>query len=70
MKIKKDERGSVTLFVLVACMFMLVILLLVNISITNRNSGQNKELDRIEEEYAQNKTSLDEIYAKASNQSK
>ena len=67
MKIKKDERGSVTLFVLVACMFMLVILLLVNISITNRNSGQNKELDRIEEEYAQNKTSLDEIYAKATN---
>ncbi len=61
----RGEKGSVTLFVLVACMFMIIILLMVNVGVMNKNATQSKELDKIAKEYSQNETDLDEAYAKA-----
>lgn len=57
----KEEKGSVTLFVLVSCMFMIMILLAINITVINRNTSQKKELDEIIKQYSQ--VNLDEAYA-------
>ena len=63
--IRKEEKGSVTLFVLIAGMFMIMVLLMVNIAVMNRNRSQEKELEEIAKEYNQNETDLDNAYAKA-----
>ena len=60
-----QEKGSVTLFVLIACMFMIMVLLMVNIAVMNRNRSQERELEEIAKEYNQNETDLDNAYAKA-----
>ena len=65
MRTIKGEKGSVTLFVLIACVFMIIILLMVNMSVMNRNISQEKDLEEIAKEYGQNETDLDETYAKA-----
>ena len=59
-----QEKGSVTLFVLIACMFMIMVLLMVNIAVMNRNRSQERELEEIAKEYNQNETDLDNVYAK------
>ena len=61
----KEEKGSVTLFVLVSCMFMVMILLVINVNVINRNTRQKKELDEIIKEYAQ--VNIDDAYAKVTN---
>ena len=59
-----QEKGSVTLFVLIACMFMIMVLLMINIAVMNRNRSQERELEEIAKEYNQNETDLDSAYAK------
>ena len=59
----KKEKGSVTLFVLISCMFMIVILLVVNIGVMNKNRSQEKNLEEISKQYNQNETDLDSTYA-------
>ena len=41
----REEKGSITLFVLISCMFMVVILLVVNIGVMNKNRSQEKNLE-------------------------
>ena len=60
----KKEKGSVTLFVLITCMFMIMILLIVNIGVMNKTTNQEKELDKIVKEYSVSETDLDNIYKK------
>ena len=62
--IRKEEKGSVTLFVLIACMFMIMVLLMINIAVMNRNRSQEREIEEIAKEYNQNETDLDNAYAK------
>ena len=62
--IRKEEKGSVTLFVLIACMFMIMVLLMINIAVMNRNRSQERELEEIAKEYNQNETDLDNAYAR------
>ena len=64
----KEEKGSVTLFVLVSCMFMVVILLVVNIGVMNKYKSQEKNLDEIAKQYNQNETDLDNAYAKVTDE--
>ena len=59
----KKEKGSITLFVLIACMFMLIIILLINIAMINKNSNQEKELDEISKAYGANETDIENVYA-------
>lgn len=61
---RRNERGSITIFTVTACMAMMMIILLVNIGIMNKNSNQKKELDEIIENYAFNENELDSIYEK------
>ena len=58
----KQEKGSVTLFVLVAMMLFCIILLLAYMNIYNRNTEQMNNLRKIQSEYSQSQKSIDEIY--------
>ena len=58
----KQEKGSVTLFVLVAMLLFCVILLLAYMNISNRNTEQMNNLRKIQSEYSQSQKSIDEIY--------
>ena len=60
----KREKGSVTLFILISCMFMIIILLVVNIGVMNKNRSQEKELEEISKQYNQNETDLNSAYDK------
>ena len=60
----KKEEGSVTLFVLIACMFMIIILLIVNIGIMNKNRSEEKKIEEIAKQYNQNETDLNNAYEK------
>ena len=64
----KEEKGAITLFVLVSCMFMIIILLVVNIGVMNKNRSQEKNLEEIAKQYSQNETDLDNVYAKVTNE--
>ncbi len=60
----KGQKGSVTLFVLVTCLFMITILLLVNVGIMNKLTNQKKQIAQITENYAVNETDLENTYKK------
>lgn len=60
----KEQKGSITLFVLISCMFMITVLLLVNIGIMNKNASQNRELAQIAKNYAVNEKDLENTYKK------
>ena len=60
----KKEKGSVTLFILIACMFMIVILLIVNIGVMNKNRSEEKKIEEIAKQYNQNETDLNNAYEK------
>lgn len=66
----KNQKGSITLFVLIACMFMIVILLIINIAVINKNSNQEKGLEKIAKEYNQNETDLNNAYEKIVDENK
>lgn len=61
-KIQKEEKGSVTLFVLASCMFFLMITLLININIVVKNDNQKKQIAQIIENYKVSAESLQEAY--------
>lgn len=60
----KKERGSVTLFVLVTCIFMVMILTTVMVNIENKKQAQKKEIEQITKSYEQNEQKMEEIYSK------
>lgn len=61
-KIKKDQKGSVTLFVLVTSMFFLVVVLLANVNIINKKNGQKKQVNQIIENYKVSSEELEKAY--------
>lgn len=65
MRIHKDEeKGAVTLFVLIACLLMLIIVLSINIAMSNKRVNQEKELDAIARTYTINEGNLEDEYVK------
>jgi len=62
MKKRKEEKGSITLFVLVACMFFITILLLVNIGLINKRTNQEKELAKISKTYNVTQNQMADTY--------
>ena len=61
---RKSQRGSITLFVLITCMFFIIILLVINIGGISKNTSQEKELEEISKAYEVNETELDDTYKK------
>ena len=58
----RRERGAITLFVLIACLFFVFILTGVYLSLINRSQVQEQEVQQIKENYAKNINRIDEIY--------
>ena len=58
----KSEKGSITLFVLVAMMLMCFVVIGIYMNATNENANQMEELEKIKAEYEQEYKSIDEIY--------
>lgn len=59
---KKFEKGSITLFVLIAIIFFIIIASGVYISIRNKNISQDSDTQKIEEQYNKDVQNIDNIY--------
>lgn len=60
-KIKKGEKGSITILVLTTMLVVVGVITFAYTSVMNKNSSQEREIDRIQEEYNQT-SSIDQIY--------
>ncbi len=61
-KSEKKEKGAITLFVLLACLFFVFILTGVYLSLLNRAQVQEQEVQQIHDNYAKDLDRVDEIY--------
>ena len=66
MKKIRNEKGSITLYVLVAMMLMCFVVIGVYMNASNRKANQMKELEKIKEEYERENNNIDEIYEEVS----
>lgn len=64
----QKERGSVTLFVLVTCIFIVIILVTVMVNVENKKQAQKKEIEQITRSYEQNEQRMDEVYSRIVNE--
>ena len=60
-KIKKSEKGSITILVLTTMLIVVGVILFAYFSIMNKSSSQERELDKIQEEYNKN-DDIEQIY--------
>ena len=56
------ETGAITLFVLLAMLFFLIVIFSMFISSSNKYLSQTSEIDKIKEEYEQSVNNIDQIY--------
>ena len=61
-KFFNKEKGAITLFVLLAMLFFLIVIFSVFIASSNRQQSQTSEIDKIQEEYEQSVDNIDQIY--------
>ena len=64
--IYKNEKGSITLFVLICMMFICLILLGFYLSSINSNNAQLKEIQSIKEQYT-SQEDINDIYLRTVN---
>lgn len=67
MKILKEEKGSITLFVLLAMLFFVMFLVGMYMLSANSESSQTAEIARIKEIYEQDVDNIDDVYATLTN---
>ena len=61
-KLVKNETGSITLFVLIAIIFFLIILAYQHVSLKNKQMAEEKELAKIQKNYQIDDEEMDKIY--------
>lgn len=66
-KFMKKQSGSVTLFVLIAMIFFLIVCFFIYTNSNNKKISQSKELEQLKKNYEQNKEELDEEYEEIQN---
>jgi len=64
----KGERGAVTLFVVVVCVFVMIMLVTFTIRMENKKQAQNKEIEQITKSYQGNEQEMEEIYSRIVNE--
>ena len=57
-----SERGSITLYVTLSCVFLITVLSLAVFNVTNKNTNQKRQLDRIEDIYSVTDDDLEQTY--------
>lgn len=65
---KRGEKGAITLYVLLACLFFLFVLGGVYISNLNKLQVQEQQIKQIQENYANELSNKDEIFEELSGQ--
>ena len=60
--ILKCENGSITLFILLAILFFLIVIFSLFMNSSNKNVIQSSEIDKIKEEYQESVDNIDQIY--------
>ena len=63
----KNQNGSITLFVLIACMFFIIVLIGLFISNQNKIQSQAKQIAQIQDTYKVSLNEMDEQYSNISN---
>ncbi len=58
----KKEKGSITIFVIVAMLMFIVIAFAIFFNISNKNISQETEIEKIQEEYGEDINNINEIY--------
>ena len=66
-KLRRGERGSVTLFVLVAMLFFLIVLVLSYVGILNKKQAQIKQIEKIQREYLTAPELIENLYEEIKN---
>lgn len=61
-KFLKNENGSITLFVLLAILFFLIVIFSIFMVSGNKKQAQTSEIDKIKKEYEQSIDNIDQIY--------
>lgn len=61
-KILKNEKGSITLFILLAILFFLIVIFTLFVYSSNKNTIQNSEIDKIKREYQDSVNNINQIY--------
>lgn len=57
-----NQKGSITLFVLLAMIFFIVIILNMTMNVANKKQSQILEYDKIKQEYEKNINNIDQVY--------
>lgn len=58
----KKEKGSITIFVIVAMLMFIVIAFAIFFNISNKNISQETEIEKIQEEYGEDINNINEIH--------
>ena len=66
-KFLKNEKGSITLFVVVSILFFLIVVFSMFMTSSNKSRIQTSEIDKIKEEYQESVQNIDQIYQDAVN---
>ena len=67
-KIKKDEKGSITVFVLSTMLVVVGVVFTMYFSMMNKTASQKQQLEKIQEEYNQSNTMMQQVYDQTINQ--
>lgn len=59
----KEQKGSITLFVLISIMFFVIVLMGLYINSSYKMQKQQREIEQIQKSY--NKENIDDLYNKA-----
>ena len=63
----KNQNGSITLFVLIACMFFLIVLMGIYIFNQNKIQSQANQIAKLQDTYKVSLSEMDEQYSNVSN---
>ena len=61
----KNQKGAITLYVLISMVFLLIVILGIYINTSNKIQKQEKEIERIQKEYEQE--DINDIYEETYN---
>ena len=64
----KGERGAVTLFVVVVCVFITIMLVTFTMRLENQKQIQNKEIEQITKSYQENEQDMEVMYSRIVNE--
>ena len=67
-KIKQDEKGSITVFVLSTMLVVVGVVFTMYFSMMNKTASQKQQLEKIQEEYNQSNTMMQQVYDQTINE--